>query len=121
MTCATACGRCALFAASFALHGGAIFSVCVAKVLLAARKAQVSTPIQRIDAQGRPAISNSNSAVFTIDAAAYDRLAASASYSIILDSSATVGSLPFGVNVFTITGIPCDNCLVRSSSERPVS
>ena len=38
----------------------------------------------------------------------------------ILDISATVGSLPFGVNVLTITGIPCDSCLVSSSSETPV-
>jgi len=45
----------------------------------------------------------------------------SADYSIILDNSATVGSLPFGVNVLTITGIPCDSCLLSSSSERPVS
>jgi len=41
-------------------------------------------------------------------------------YSINLDNSATVGSLPLGVNVLTITGMPCDSCLVRSSSERPV-
>jgi hypothetical protein len=39
------------------------------------------------------------------------------SVDIILDNSATVGSLPFGVNVLMITGIPCDSCLVRSSSE----
>jgi hypothetical protein len=42
------------------------------------------------------------------------------SCSIILDNSATVGSLPFGVNLLTITGIPCDSCLVSSSSETPV-
>ena len=40
--------------------------------------------------------------------------------SIRLDNSATVGSLPFGVNVLTITGTPCDSCLVSSSSETPV-
>ena len=31
---------------------------------------------------------------------------------IILDNSATVGSLPLGVIQLTITGIPCDSCLV---------
>ena len=31
---------------------------------------------------------------------------------IILDNSATVGSLPFGVTILMITGIPCDSCLV---------
>jgi hypothetical protein len=41
-------------------------------------------------------------------------------FSIIWDNSATVGSLPFGVKLLTITGIPCDSCLVSSSSETPV-
>jgi len=36
---------------------------------------------------------------------------AAAGNSINLDNSATVGSLPFGVNVLTITGIPCDSML----------
>src|SRR6516162_957732 len=40
---------------------------------------------------------------------------------IILDNSAAVGSLPFGVNPLTTPGRTCDSCLVRSSSERPVS
>src|SRR5215469_494219 len=31
---------------------------------------------------------------------------------IIWDNSVTVGSLPFGVNVLMITGIPCDSVLV---------
>src|SRR5262249_35653340 len=31
---------------------------------------------------------------------------------IILDNSATVGSLPFGVTILMITGIPCDGCLL---------
>jgi len=50
-------------------------------------------------------------------------LAGRSSYdcSIILDNSATVGSLPFGVNPLTTPGRTCDSCLVRSSSERPVS
>ena len=40
---------------------------------------------------------------------------------IILDNSATVGSLPFGVNPLITPGITCDSCLLRSSSERPVN
>jgi hypothetical protein len=38
---------------------------------------------------------------------------------IFCDNSATVGSLPFGVNLSTIPGRTCDSCLVISSSERP--
>jgi hypothetical protein len=40
---------------------------------------------------------------------------------IILDNSATVGSLPFGVNPLITPGRTCDSCLLRSSSERPVN
>ena len=40
------------------------------------------------------------------------RLAGWSRYEIILDNSATVGSLPLGVIQLTITGIPCDSCLV---------
>jgi hypothetical protein len=40
-------------------------------------------------------------------------------FHIFCDNSAIVGSLPFGVNLSTIPGNTCDNCLVSSSSERP--